>query len=193
MPSPEFDVIVVGLGVMGGSIAGRLARCGRRVLGLDRHRPPHVHGSSHGHTRATREVYGDDDRYVPLVQRTNQIWRQLQDATGNRLLINTGILLMGAPKSPLIRDSEAAAQRHGIASERVDREQISRRWPQFRTGPDMCGLWDPSGAILLVEPCIEALLADAEAHGAVLRCDAGVESWRAEAGKVTVHTTAGTY
>ena len=110
MPPSQFDTIVVGLGVMGSSITHELARNGQRVLGVDRERPPHVHGSSHGHTRATREVYGDDERYVPFIQRTNQCWRELQAATGTQLLIESGLVLMGTPDSALIQDSEGLAE-----------------------------------------------------------------------------------
>ena len=35
-----FDVIVVGLGAMGGAAADHLAQRGQRGLGLDRYRPP---------------------------------------------------------------------------------------------------------------------------------------------------------
>ena len=44
----KFDVIVVGLGAMGSAAAYALAARGLRVLGLDRHQPPHRHGSHHG-------------------------------------------------------------------------------------------------------------------------------------------------
>jgi len=44
----KYDVVVVGLGAMGSAAAYALAARGLRVLGLDRHRPPHRHGSDHG-------------------------------------------------------------------------------------------------------------------------------------------------
>ena len=36
-----FDAIVLGLGAMGSATLWQLARRGARVLGLDRHAPPH--------------------------------------------------------------------------------------------------------------------------------------------------------
>ena len=126
-------------------------------------------------------MYGDDERYVPFVQRSNQCWRELQEATGTQLLIESGLVLMGTPDSALIQNSEASSRAHALPCDRLEREEISRRWPQLQTDPDMCGLWDASAAILRVEPCIETLLAQAEANGATLPCDAAVETWQ-EAG-----------
>ena len=53
----KFDVIVLGLGAMGSAAAYHLARRGCRVLGLDRYRPPHTFGSSHGASRIIRSAY----------------------------------------------------------------------------------------------------------------------------------------
>jgi glycine/D-amino acid oxidase-like deaminating enzyme len=47
----KYDVVVVGLGAMGSAAAYALAARGLRVLGLDRYRPPHRHGSHHGESR----------------------------------------------------------------------------------------------------------------------------------------------
>ena len=51
------DVIVIGLGAMGSSAAYHLAARGQRVLGLERFRPGHERGSSHGETRIIRLGY----------------------------------------------------------------------------------------------------------------------------------------
>ena len=81
---PPYDVAVVGLGAMGSAAAYRLAERGLRVLGLDRFRPPHTMGSSHGGTRIIREAYFEDPRYVPLVQRAYDRWAQLEQDSGRR-------------------------------------------------------------------------------------------------------------
>ena len=52
----RFDVIVCGLGAMGSATLERLARRGKRVLGVERYAPGHERGSSHGATRIIRLV-----------------------------------------------------------------------------------------------------------------------------------------
>lgn len=189
----NFDVIVVGLGAMGSGIAFQIARSGRRILGLDRYRPPHAHGSSHGHTRIIRHAYAEDERYIPYVRRAHDCWLKLEQDSGETLFIETGIVLMGDPQSDFIKGSCAGADRHGIEYERLDRETISRRWPALRTDPGMCGVWEPAAGVLRVEPCIETLLAAAVNHGAVLNFNEVVETWSAAADGVEVRAAGGTY
>ncbi|MCS6757729.1 MAG: NAD(P)-binding domain-containing protein [Candidatus Devosia euplotis] len=49
----SYDVAIIGLGVMGSAGLWRLAQEGARVIGIDRHAPPHILGSTHGETRIT--------------------------------------------------------------------------------------------------------------------------------------------
>ena len=55
----RYDVVVAGLGAMGSATAYQLAKAGVSVLGLDRYRPPHTLGSTHGDTRITRVAVGE--------------------------------------------------------------------------------------------------------------------------------------
>jgi sarcosine oxidase len=73
-----YDVIVIGLGATGSAAAYQLAKRGHRVLGLDRHAPPHAFGSSHGDTRITRCAIGEGAHYSPLAMRSHEIWRELE-------------------------------------------------------------------------------------------------------------------
>lgn len=69
----NYGVIVVGLGAMGSATVYQLAKRGVRVLGIDRHSPPHDRGSSHGETPITREGIGEGRAYASLAVRSHQI------------------------------------------------------------------------------------------------------------------------
>src|SRR5271165_3568376 len=97
-----YDVIVAGLGAMGSAAAYQLAKAGRRVLGLDRFKPPHSLGSSHGLTRIIREAYFEHPSYVPLVQRAYELWADLERKSGRPMLLQTGGLMIGPPNGALI-------------------------------------------------------------------------------------------
>ena len=64
--SSTYDVAVLGLGAMGSTAAYQLAKRGARVLGIDRHAPPHEFGSTHGDTRVTRIACGEGPEYSRL-------------------------------------------------------------------------------------------------------------------------------
>ena len=177
MTSSHFDTIVVGLGAIGSACLYQLAKRGQRVLGVDRYHPPHSYGSSHGETRITRQAIGEGEAYVPLVLRSHQIWRALEAETGLSLLETCGALILGDPdgaachhgKTDFIRRTILAAERFGIAHEVLDAAAIQDRFPQFQLTGRETAYFEPGGGYVHPERCIEAQLAMARRHGAVLQ------------------------
>ena len=51
-----YDVAVVGPGALGSAIVRPLSERGARVLGLDRHAPPHDQRSRDGHPKQQRRL-----------------------------------------------------------------------------------------------------------------------------------------
>ena len=100
MHTPDFDVVVVGLGAMGAATLYQLAKRGVRVAGIDRFAPPHDLGSSHGDTRITRQAVGEGAAYVPLAIRSQQIWRELEAELDVQLFEQCGVLVMTASTNP---------------------------------------------------------------------------------------------
>ena len=90
-----YDVAVIGLGAMGSAALFHLARRGKRVVGIEQFEPGHDRGSSHGASRAIRLGYFEHPSYVPLVRRALALWRELETASGCRLLHVTGIVEIG--------------------------------------------------------------------------------------------------
>src|SRR5262252_2674522 len=135
------DVAVIGLGAMGAATLYHLARRGARAIGLDRFSPPHGCGSSHGETRITREAVGEGRAYVPLVRRSHEIWRELESATGKRLFVACGCLIIGRRdaghhhKPSFLKTTFELAEEFGIAHEELDASAIAERFPQFEAVP----------------------------------------------------------
>jgi sarcosine oxidase len=83
---------------------------------------PHAMGSSHGETRITRQAIGECEVYVPLVQRSHEIWRELEHETGWHLLEACCVLIIGAEggaalhhnRSGFVLNTVAAAEAYGI-------------------------------------------------------------------------------
>jgi monomeric sarcosine oxidase len=160
------DVIVVGLGAMGSAALYQAAKLGARVIGIDRFAPPHDQGSSHGDTRITREAIGEGREFVPLVQRSHQIWEELEAATGRSLLTRNGALVLASRSiaghhhgsTSFVEDTIRAAREFGIAHEVLDAAEIQRRYPQFRLGGDEVGYFEGGAGFLRPEACIETQL-----------------------------------
>jgi sarcosine oxidase len=135
-----YDVIVLGLGGMGSAAAFHMAKRGRRVLGLDAYEPAHTWGSSHGRSRMIREAHFEAPEYVPLVQRSYALWRDLEAASGRRLLTITGGLYIGQPGSPLVRGVLTAARAHGLAHDSLAPAEVAARFPGFCLTDDLVAI-----------------------------------------------------
>ncbi len=192
-PLPSPDVIIAGLGAMGSAAACHLARRGVGVLGIDRHSPPHVLGSTHGKTRIIREAYFEHPAYVPLVQRAYELWRELETASGVKLFRQTGGLMVGPPNGMLVPGARESAIRHSLPHEELSADEVRRRFPVLNPEDGMVALLEPRAGILFPELCVETNIELARSFGATLHCGERITSWRAENGVVKVVTDRGTY
>src|SRR5664279_392034 len=187
----SYDVIIAGLGAMGSTAAFHLARRGIRVLGLDRYRPPHAMGSSHGDSRIIREAYFEHPVYVPMVQRAFELWRELEHASATPLLVPTGGLMIGRAESELVTGALRSAQTHGLPHELLSAADVRARFPMLHPEPDMAAVWEPHAGVLLPEACISAALAQAQELGAELHFDEPVQDWAIDADSIRVSTPQG--
>ena len=190
---PAADVIVVGLGAMGSAAAWQLARRGRRVLGFDRFSPPHTMGSTHGRSRILREAYFEHPGYVPLLRRAYECWAQLEQESGRTLLRRTGGLMAGPEEGVLLRGARRSAVEHAVPHEVLTAGEIRRRFPGFAPPDDTVGVLEARAGMLWPEGCVEAALELARGHGAELRTNEPVTSWRADGDGVAVTSAGGTH
>jgi sarcosine oxidase len=186
--SAAADAIVVGLGAMGSAVASQLARRGLRVVGIDRFRPPHARGSTHGDTRITRIAIGEGAEHVPLVRRSHQLWREIERATGSSLLHQVGGLVIGGGDDPFLAKTRAAASEYGVAHENLSERALTARFPMFRVPAGTEAYFEPEAGFARPEAAVAAQLSLARQAGAELRLGETVRSWTASADGVAVLT-----
>ena len=181
------DVVVIGAGAMGTAAARALAERGVDVVALERFRIGHASGSSHGPTRIFRLSYPHVD-YTRLAKRALQGWANLEEASGERLLVRTGGLDVG----PVARDCRAALDATGLASEWLSAAEAAQRFPAIDFGGLREILYQPDAGVCLAARTVEAQARVARRAGADLREDASVERLeRTNSGGVRVWTAGG--
>ena len=191
--SAAFDLAIAGLGAMGSATALHAARGGLRTIAFDRFVPPHTRGSSHGESRIIREAYFEDPSYVPIVQRATQLWRELEQDCGERLVLPTGGLMIGRPESAVVAGAIASGETHRLPHEVLDARQVRVRFPALRPDDDMMAVWEPHAGVLFPEACVAAQLRAAAQAGARLCSSEPVTSWRPDGEGVAIETPDGNY
>lgn len=194
------EIAVVGLGAVGSAALYQAAKLGAKVIGIDRFSPPHDQGSSHGETRITRQAIGEGREFVPLVLRSNEIWEELETATGRKLLTRNGGLILATPGLPgshhgsrsFLQDTIDAARAFGIAHEQLSTDETRRRFPQFRVTEE-AAYFEPGAGFLRPEACIEVQLAQARELGARVFTSESVLEMKPANGGVEVRTNKATY
>jgi sarcosine oxidase len=162
-------VAVIGCGAMGAATGWRLAKRGVQVVCFDRHSPPHALGSTHGETRITRTAYFEGPWYVPLLQETFPLWRELEQSSRAQLLTLTGTLMIGSPSSDVIRGTRTSASEHGLDVEELDAEEAIRRYPGQILYQDEVAIVDRQGGFVRAEEAVDAMIDQMLVHGGELR------------------------
>jgi sarcosine oxidase len=166
----DYEYIVLGLGGFGSAAAYWLSRrAGGEVLGLEQFELGHVRGESQDHSRIIRLSYHTPG-YVELAKHAYQAWAEVERDSKEQLILRTGGLDF-APRVSAIpltnySDSMAAA---GVAYESLDAREIMRRWPQFRVGDDIHGLYQSQSGIAMAARGNAAHQRMAREHGGALR------------------------
>jgi sarcosine oxidase len=171
---PSYDVAVIGLGAMGSAALYAVARRGLRVIGFDRLQPAHRRSSSFGESRVIRLAYFEHPSYVPLLREAYQRWRDLEAASGQRLMAITGVIEAGYPGAPLVEGSRRSSIEHGLPHERLTAAEANARFPAFDLPAEWDVVFQPDAGALLPERAIGLFVAGAEALGAEARLNTRV-------------------
>ncbi len=183
----DFEYIVLGLGGIGSAAAYWLSRrAGASVLGLEQFELGHVRGESQDHSRIIRLSYHRPD-YVELAKRAYMAWAQVEADSGEQLVLRTGGLDLGPRKSAIpLETYMEAMDASDVPYEHLDAAEIMRRWPPFRLGDDIHGLYQAQGGIAMAARANATHQRMAREHGATLRERAGVTYLRRVDGEFEV-------
>lgn len=155
---PRPHVAVVGAGAFGGWTALHLRRRGARVTLLDAWGPGNSRASSGGETRVIRGLYGPDRIYVDWVVRSFALWREHEQAAGQRLYFPTGAFWLFRGDDAYARASAPLVRAAGLQVEKLELDAAARRFPQVRfAGVQHAWLEREAGYLLARRGCATVL------------------------------------
>jgi monomeric sarcosine oxidase len=163
-----YDVAVIGAGVFGAWTAYSLRRAGAEVLLVDAYGPGNSRASSGGESRMIRLGYGPDEIYTRFAQRSLKLWKQLFAEIGPHavpLFQNTGILWLARERDAYCEAVLSTLQNVGARCEKLDRDELVRRFPQIDPGQTSWGILEPDSGVLMARRAVQAVVAQSRAIG----------------------------
>lgn len=159
-----YDVAVIGAGVFGAWSAYQLRLAGASVLLIDAYGPGNSRASSGGESRIIRLGYGPDEIYSRSAQRSFGLWQQLFDKT-EQLFQKTGVLWLAREHDAYCEATLATLQRLNANFERLDQNELIRRFPQLEFGPTKWAILEPDAGMLMARRAVQATVAQAKLNG----------------------------
>ncbi|XWS17905.1 hypothetical protein CRYUN_Cryun33cG0108700 [Craigia yunnanensis] len=174
--SDEFDVIVVGAGVMGSSTAYQLAKRGQKTLLLEQFDFLHHRGSSHGESRTIRSTY-PEDYYHGLVNESYQMWEQAQSEIGFRVYFKAQQFDMGPADAKSLLSVIATCQKKDMPHQILNRQQVTERFSgRIDIPEDWIGVSCEHGGVIKPTKAVSMFQMLAFKNGAFLRDNVEVNS-----------------
>ena len=159
-----YDVAVIGAGVFGAWSAYQLRLTGASVLLVDAYGPGNSRASSGGESRIIRLGYGPDETYSRSSQRSFTLWQQLSEKTES-LFQKTGVLWLAREHDAYCEATLATLQRLNANFERLDQDELIRRFPQLEFGPTRWAILEPDSGVLMARRAVQAVVAQAKVNG----------------------------
>lgn len=190
----QFDVIIVGAGVMGSSAAYQTAKRGLKTLLLEQYDFLHHRGSSHGETRTIRATY-PQDYYYPMVIESYKLWQEAEAQIGYKVYFQAHHFDMGRADDPNLQAIIDNCRKHAVPHQVLRRRQVAEKFSGLIDIPeDWIGVSNALGGVIKPTKATAMFQSLAYKNGAVLRDNAEVvdiKSGGGGEGGVTVFTASG--
>jgi sarcosine oxidase len=162
------QVVIVGAGTFGASLAWWLSRSGEQVTLVDQFAPGDRRASSGGETRLLRCGHGADADYTASARRARSLWRELERESGEELLVECGVAWFAHSDEGWEAESARTMSEQGIACERLDPAGAVRLYPSLRCDDLAFVLLEPEAGVLRAQRAVRTLASQAESHGTQL-------------------------
>src|SRR5699024_3002247 len=83
-------------------------------------------GSHHGDTRIIRHAYGEGEEYVSFALKAQQLWNDLEEASGKQLFLQTGVLNMGHEMTKFTQNIIASSKTYSLPLEVLHAKEVNQ-------------------------------------------------------------------
>nr|WP_244303176.1 FAD-dependent oxidoreductase [Leucobacter coleopterorum] len=194
MDLQKTDVLVIGAGAVGAMALWQLSkREGVSVVGIEQYGRVHSHGSYAGESRVFRTAVHEGGTYVRMIQRSRELWRELEAESGRDIYYEVGALSIAPEGFPDLVTALGTVREFDLPHRVLSDSELRKEYPQHRIQDGDIGLLDAHGGGLRPEVAIMSALDLAEANGARLFFNTPVIGIEERADGVVVRTTQGSW
>ena len=97
-----------------------------------------------------------------------QLWHELEQAVGEPLLHQVGLVQVGPPEGKVVAGVQCSAAEHGLPIESLTAGEAMVRWPALCVPADAAAVFESRAGYLRVEACVRAQAMAAQQAGAEL-------------------------
>jgi sarcosine oxidase len=167
---------VIGLGSIGSMALWQASRLSDSVAGFEAHIPAHDRSAVGGDTRLFRMLYRGVPDFYPILERSRDLWAELEAETGQNILTRCGGLSIGTADGDYIPKLLETTRTNGADHQILTREEMAERYPQHNLRPDDIAVYDPHAGALRTDRAVTAAVAAAEANGATIHTNTPIDS-----------------
>ncbi|QIM15400.1 N-methyl-L-tryptophan oxidase [Leucobacter insecticola] len=194
MDLQKTDVLVIGAGAVGAMALWQLSkREGVSVVGIEQYGRVHSHGSYAGESRVFRTAVHEGGTYVRMIQRSRDLWRELERESGRDIYYEVGALSIAPEGFPDLVTALGTVREFDLPHRVLSDSELRKEYPQHLIQDGDIGLFDEHGGGLRPEVAIMSALDIAEKNGAKLFFNTPVIGVEEHPGGVVVRTTQGSW
>jgi len=187
------DVIIIGGGVHGASLAFHLAQCGATPLVIEK---SFLGAGATGRSSGLIRMHYDQRTNSELAWNSFQYFRDWEERVGGQCgFVQTGFLqIVAAEHMDALRANVEMHQSIGIRSQLISGDDVHRLAPSFATDDIVWAAYEPESGYADPTSATNALMTAARDHGAQLQQGATVTGIQVDGGKVRgVETSEGDF
>ena len=189
----DADVAVIGVGAMGSMSLWQLAKRGVSVLGFEQFGVGNDRTAAGGESRLFRTAYMEGKEYVPLLQASRLLWKQLEEEANKSLLTLNGGLMIGDPDTTVLRNVLQSIKDFQLDHEIIQGSEAKKRYPQHHLFPEDVMILDKNAGYIRPEQAVISAASQAETHGAVIHRYSKVEEILPDNDGVTIRVDGDKY
>lgn len=131
MELQKTNVLVIGTGTVGAMALWQLSKHdGLDVVGIEQYGRVHPHGSYAGESRVFRTAVHEGATYVPMIQRSRELWRELERESGRSIYAEVGALSIAPEGFPDLVTAMGTVRDFDLPHRMLSTEELRTEFPQ---------------------------------------------------------------